>query len=109
MEGRDVLCQDTVVPFGPSHPGPWRGNESARPCPYLIDFNYCLCLCLLWLKVCFPRAEGERRDSPLSFPPRNRFPSVFRRRTHHHLSEDVGCCHCLCLLWLKVCFSLVDS
>lgn len=73
MEGRDVLRQDTVVPFGPSLQGPWRGNESARPCPYLNDFNYCLCLCLLWLKVRFPLADGERRDSTLSFPPRTRF------------------------------------
>ena len=46
----------------------------------------------------------ERRDPRLSVSLRNRFPSMFSHRPHHHLSEDVDYYHCLCLLWLKVLF-----
>lgn len=51
-----------------------------------------------------------REGTRLSFPPRNRFLSVFSHRSHHHFSEDVCCCHysCRCLSRLKVCFSLAE-
>ena len=97
-----------------------------RPHHHLSEDVCCChygCLCLSRLKVCFSLAKYVLEIDFLSLfvaveglflsgevRPGSRFPRLLPHRPHHDLSEEVDYFrHCLCLLWLKVCFPLAKG